>query len=68
MVDVKGYSTFVRDYGVSPQLLKLQNCLALYRYVLRNNNAKEGLTYDQFLEILIRLAIKSSKSLNKSSA
>lgn len=67
-LDVKGFSTFVKQYGISPELLKLQNCLVVYKHTLREHNVKEGLNYQQFLEILVRLASKSSKLLVKSTS
>jgi hypothetical protein len=60
-LDIKGYSVFVKDYNISPELHKMPDCLKIYKYMLRDNNVNEGLSYDQFLEILLRLAAKSDK-------
>jgi hypothetical protein len=64
-LDMKGYSMFVKEYGINPELHKMPDCLKIYKYMMRESNISEGLYYDQFLEILVRLAAKSDKLLSK---
>lgn len=64
-LDMKGFSALVKDYNISPELYKLQNCLVVYKYTMREGNLKEGLNYDQFLEILVRIASKSKALLTE---
>jgi hypothetical protein len=37
---MKGYVAFLKDYSVSPGLLKQQDCLKIYKYMQRETESK----------------------------
>lgn len=62
---MKGYVTFLKDYAVYPGLIKQSECIKIYKHMQRGIESNEGLNYEEFLELLMRLAVKSDGQLTK---
>lgn len=57
-LEIKGYSTFMKELKISPGMMKTHESTRLYKYMLRDSAVKDGINYSQFLELLARISFK----------
>lgn len=48
----------MKDLKISPGLMKIQESVKLYKFMLRDSAIKEGINFNQFMELLARISFK----------
>lgn len=71
-VGIHSYLHFVNDFDIYPNLLNYQQIILLYNTLIKekpnSDGVQEGLNFQEFLESLIRISIKSDNVLTKISS